>query len=78
MEVDWRGDFVAPLSLAAVADSQGARPERGVMLAPVTQSADFEGETAMTFDTPAYIALIGAGSVFIVTIGVFAFLLTRK
>lgn len=32
----------------------------------------------MTFDAPAYIALIGAGSVFIVTIGVFAFLLTRK
>ena len=48
------------------------------MLPLVTQSADFEGETAMTFDTPAYIALIGAGSVFIVTIGVFVFLLTRR
>lgn len=32
----------------------------------------------MVFDTPTYIALIGAGSVFLVTIGVFAFLLTRK
>lgn len=32
----------------------------------------------MNFDTQTYIALIGAGSVFIVTIGVFAFLLTRK
>lgn len=73
-----RGDFVAPLSLATVADSQGVHPQRRRMLPLVTQSADFEGETAMTFDTPAYIALIGAGSVFIVTIGVFVFLLTRK
>jgi len=78
VQADRRGDFVAPVSLAPVADSQGVRPKRGVMLTLVTQSADFEGETAMTFDTPAYIALIGAGSVFIVTIGVFVFLLTRR
>lgn len=32
----------------------------------------------MTFDTPTYIALAGAVSVFAVTIGVFVFLLTRK
>lgn len=31
----------------------------------------------MHFDTPTYIALVGAASVFIVTIGVFAYLLTR-
>lgn len=36
------------------------------------------GRNTMNFDTQTYIALIGAGSVFIVTIGVFAFLLTRK
>lgn len=32
----------------------------------------------MHLDTTAYIALIGAASVFVVTIGVFAFLLTRR
>ncbi|TWA84628.1 hypothetical protein FBY14_11796 [Azospirillum brasilense] len=32
----------------------------------------------MNFDTTTYIALAGAVSVFAVTIGVFAFLLTRK
>jgi len=32
----------------------------------------------MHFDTQTYIALVGAASVFVVTIGVFAFLLTRK
>jgi len=31
----------------------------------------------MNFDTTTYIALVGAASVFVVTIGVFAFLLTR-
>ncbi len=32
----------------------------------------------MNFDAPAYIALAGAASVIVVTIGVFVFLLTRK
>ncbi|MCW2248026.1 hypothetical protein M2352_003660 [Azospirillum fermentarium] len=32
----------------------------------------------MNFDTQTYIALVGAASVFVVTIGVFVFLLTRK
>lgn len=37
-----------------------------------------KGNTPMNFDTQTYIALVGAGSVFVVTIGVFVFLLTRK
>ena len=32
----------------------------------------------MNFDMSTYIALIGAASVFVVTIGVFAFVLTRR
>jgi hypothetical protein len=52
--------------------------QRRLCQADFRRSTQTYGNPAMTFDTPAYIALIGAGSVFIVTIGVFAFLLTRK
>jgi hypothetical protein len=65
-----------------------SKPQAGLRIRNATPrrscQADFRrstythGNSAMTFDAPAYIALIGAGSVFIVTIGVFAFLLTRK
>ena len=51
---------------------------RRLCQADFRRSLHTHGNPAMTFDAPAYIALIGAGSVFIVTIGVFAFLLTRR
>lgn len=63
-----------PLFASPIADSQG----QGGGASLSVRVFGSHGRNTMNFDTQTYIALIGAGSVFIVTIGVFAFLLTRK